>query len=73
MKTKDILQEALSLPAEQRVQIAEDLLKSLNAPQKDNDKVWASLAEKRWEEIRQKKVKLIDGEEVFKKLWKKAV
>jgi putative addiction module component len=73
MKTKDILNEALSLPAEQRASMAESLLKSLNAPQKSNDKEWVSLAEKRLEEINQKKVKLINGETVFKKLWSKVV
>ncbi len=73
MKTQDILTEVLSLPAEQRVIVAENLLKSLNAPQKNNDKAWISLAEKRLKEVNEKKVSLIAGEDVFKRIWNNSI
>ncbi|MDP2387504.1 MAG: addiction module protein [Bacteroidota bacterium] len=72
MSTKEIIAEMLSLPIEQRAIVADTLLKSLNAPDKDNDKEWLTLAKKRMEDVKTSKVKLVKGEDVFKKLWKKA-
>jgi len=70
IKTKDIFDEAVSLPVEIRTKLVEKLLLSLNPSQKEIDKLWAKEAEKRVEEIRSGKVKTISGEKVFKKILK---
>jgi hypothetical protein len=71
MSTKEIMNEMLSLPVEQRALLADSLLKSLNAPETEIDKEWFALAELRLEEIRSGKIKPVNGEEVFRKIWKK--
>lgn len=70
IKTKEIFDDAISLPVEIRTKLVEKLLLSLNPAQKEIDKLWAKEAEKRVEEIRSGKVKTIAGEKVFKKILK---
>jgi hypothetical protein len=71
MKTKDIIAEMLSLPIEQRAIVADSLLKSLNPPETETDKKWLAVAKSRLEELRSNNVKTVNGEEVFKNIWKK--
>ena len=52
--------------------MANSLLKSLNAVDKNYDKEWLMLAKTRLNEIKIKEVTLIRGEDVFNKIWKKA-
>ncbi|MCC6140153.1 MAG: addiction module protein [Nitrospira sp.] len=68
MRTKELFDEAISLPIEIRTKLIEKLLRSLNPSQKDVDKLWAREAEKRVEEIKSGKVKTIPGDKVFKKI-----
>jgi putative addiction module component (TIGR02574 family) len=68
IKTRELFNEAVSLPVEMRTQLVEKLLLSLNPSQKEIDKLWAKEAERRVEEIRSGKVKTISGEKVFKKI-----
>jgi putative addiction module component (TIGR02574 family) len=65
MKTKKLIEEALSLPVEERALIADSLLKSLNMPDTTIDAKWAEVAKRRLQELRSGKVKPISGEEVF--------
>ena len=65
MKIKRLIEEALSLPVEERAVIADSLLRSLNVPNPDIDAKWAEVAKKRLQELRSGKVKPIPGEEVF--------
>jgi len=60
--------EANSLPLEERAALADSLLKSLNPPEADIDKEWASVAERRLAELRSGKVKGIPGGEVFERV-----
>lgn len=69
MKTEDLIAEALSLPVEERALFVDSLLKSLNPPESEIDKKWASVAKRRLEELRSGEVKAIPSEEVFKKIW----
>lgn len=69
MKTVDLIAEAISLPVEERVMVVDSLLKSLNPPETDVDKEWASVAKKRREELRTGAVKAVPGDEVFQKIW----
>ena len=68
IKTKELFDEAISLPIEIRMQLVEKLLRSLNPTQKEIDKLWAKEAEKRVEAIGSGKVKTIPGEKVFKRI-----
>ena len=63
--TKKLIDEALSLPVEERVLIADSLLKSLNMPDTVIDKKWIEIAKRRLGEMRSGKVKPIPGDEVF--------
>lgn len=65
MKTKKLIEEALSLPIEERAMIADSLLRSLNSPDAAIDARWAEAAKRRRDELRAGKVKGIPGEEVF--------
>jgi len=71
MKIKDLIEEATSLPVEERAMVIDSLLKSLNPPELEIEKKWVSVAKRRLEELRSGKVKAIQGEEVFKKIWNK--
>ena len=69
MKTKDLISEALSLPVEERVQVVETILESLNPPETEIDKKWGQTAKQRLTELRSGKVKSVPGNEVFNKIW----
>ena len=71
MKIKDLIEEATSWPVEERAMVIDSLLKSLNPPELEIEKKWVSVAKRRLEELRSGKVKAIQGEEVFEKIWNK--
>jgi len=66
--TKKLIDEALSLPVEERALIADSLLKSLNTPDPAIDKKWIKIAKRRLEELRSGKVRPIPGNEVFNRV-----
>jgi hypothetical protein len=70
MKTKDLIDEATSLPVEERALVVDFLLKSLNPPETDIDKKWAAVAKKRLSELRSGSIEAIPGVDVFNKIWK---
>lgn len=63
--TAEIIHEAESLPVEERALVVDFLLRSLNPPDPEIDRKWASVAKRRLEELRSGRVKPIPGEEVF--------
>ena len=64
-----VIEEALSLPADIRLNLIEKLLMSLNLPiDEEIDRLWAEEAERRISQIEEGKVKLVPGEEVFAKI-----
>ncbi len=65
MTTRKLLEEALSLPVEQRALLADSLLRSLNQPRATID------AKKRLRDLRSGKVKAIPGDEVFSEIFKR--
>ena len=71
MKTKKLIEEALSLPVEERAIIADSLLRSLNMPDTAIDAKWAEVARRRLQELRSGKVKPIPGDEVFSEVLKR--
>lgn len=40
MKTKDLINEAISLAVEARAQVADSILRSMNPPEAEIDKKW---------------------------------
>jgi putative addiction module component (TIGR02574 family) len=70
-KTQDLIDEAISLPLEERALLVDSLLQSMNPLSKENDQKWALEAKKRLEELRSGKVAAIPGEVVFRNIWKR--
>jgi len=68
MVVKEFIEEALALPVEQRAQIADILLRSLNRTDPQIDAQWADVAARRLAEIRSGAAKTTRGDEVFSRL-----
>jgi len=71
MNTKKIIDKVVSLPVEERARVADLLLRSLNQPESEIDKQWASVAKRRLTELRSGSVDAVPGQEVFDKVWKR--
>jgi putative addiction module component (TIGR02574 family) len=71
MNTKELIDQAVSLPVEERAQVVDSLLRSLNQPESEIDKRWAREAQRRLAEHRSGRVKAVSGEEVFEKIWER--
>jgi putative addiction module component (TIGR02574 family) len=64
-----VFDQALALPAEQRLRLVDALLSSLNAPiSPEVERVWRDEAERRVAEIEAGEAGLIEGEEAFARL-----
>ncbi len=67
--TDKIVDEALSLPADERLNLIEKLLASLNLPvDEEIDRLWAEEAERRLSQIEAGEATLVPGEDVFSKI-----
>ncbi len=71
MNTKELIAEAISLPVEERAMMVDSLLKSLNVPETDIDKRWASVAQRRLDDLRSGRVEAVAGDKVFEKIWRR--
>ncbi len=71
--TKKLIDEALSLPVEERALVADVLLKSLNKPDPEIDRKWTKVAQRRLKELRSGKIKPIPGDEVFDRIHERPV
>ena len=71
MNAKDIIENAISLPVEERAAIVDSLLRSLNSPSEDLDREWMAVARRRLHEIRSGKQAAVPGDEVFGLVWKR--
>jgi len=69
MNTKQLIDEAVSLPVEERALLADTILRSLNHTETHIDKKWIAVAHQRLSELRSGKVAAIPGEKVFEKIW----
>lgn len=65
---KEIIEEAASLPVEERAMIVDSLLRTLNPPNFEIDKEWLKVAKLRLAELRSGSVKAVSGEDVFSKI-----
>lgn len=68
---KEIIQEAESLPVEERAMVVDSLLRTLNPPVAEIDAEWVKIAKRRRAELRSGRVKAIPGAEVFAKIQKR--
>jgi hypothetical protein len=71
MNTQKLIAGAVSLPVEERVLVVDSLLRSLNQPESEIDKKWATVAQKRLLELRSGSVAAVSGEDVFNATGKK--
>ncbi len=66
---RKFMEEALLLPLEDRAELVEQLLQSLNIPtQEEIDRLWIEEAEKRVREYEEGKIKSLDGEQVLREI-----
>jgi len=71
MNTKELIAEAISLPVEERALMVDCLLKSLNLPETDIDKRWASVAQRRLDDLRSGRAEAVSGDDVFERIWQR--
>lgn len=71
INTKNLIDEAVSLPVEERALVVDSLLRSLNQPESEIDRNWATVAKRRLAEMRSGLVEAVPGEEVFDRIWKR--
>ena len=67
-RTKEIIDEVASLPVEERIAVVESLLQGLNPADPEADRLWAGVAQRRLQELREGKVRGVSMEEVVAKV-----
>ena len=70
MNTQRLIDQAKTLPAEERAAVVDSLLRSLNETDPEIDRAWGKVAQKRLDEIASGKVDTIPEEEAFEELHK---
>ena len=68
MKASVLLDEAVSLPVEERAHLVDCLLQTLNPPDATHAAAWTAVARRRLDELRSGKVVAIPGETVFARI-----
>ena len=71
MNTRDLIDEANSLPVEERVRLVDSLLQSLNKPETEIQKKWTAVAHRRLQELRNRESEAKPGAEVFERIWER--
>ncbi len=65
---KKIIEDAESLPVEERVIVIDSLLRTINPTPADIEVEWMNVAKRRLAELRSGRVKAVPGSEVFAKI-----
>ncbi len=65
---KEIIEEAESLPVEERAKVIDSLLRSLNPMSEEIDREWIEISKRRLAELRSGAVKPVPGNEVLTKI-----
>lgn len=68
MKASVLLDEAISLPVEERAHLVDCLLQTLNPPDATHAAAWTAVARRRLDELRSGKDVAIPGEAVFARI-----
>ena len=66
--TKELINEATSLPIDERILVVDALLKTINSPNLEVDSTWGIAAEKRLDALRIGAVHGIPADEVFARI-----
>jgi putative addiction module component (TIGR02574 family) len=66
--TRDLIDEATSLPIDERILVVDALLKTINSPNEEVDAAWGTTAQKRLEALRSGAMHGIPADEVFAKI-----
>lgn len=67
MDSKSILDEALQLRPAERLQLIESLTRSLSKPDEEIERIWAEEAEKRYQALKEDKVKTVPLDEIVRR------
>jgi putative addiction module component (TIGR02574 family) len=67
-RTEEIIEQAVSLPEDDRIRVVDALLTSLNQPDPETEREWAAVAQRRFHELRSGKAVGVSADEVFAKL-----
>jgi hypothetical protein len=62
---KEIIEQAESLPVEDRLLVVDSLLRTLNLPDARTDRKWAEVATRRLAELRSGRVTPLPGDEIL--------
>jgi hypothetical protein len=63
--TREIIEEAIALPVEERAVVVDSLLRSLNTPDDAIDREWTAVARRRQAELRAGLVQRVPGDDVL--------
>ena len=65
---KEIIQEAQTLPVEERAMVIDSLIRSLNSADTSVEEKWIALAKNRLNDLRAGRVTAVPGEQVFARI-----
>ena len=68
MNTKELIEQAIAVPVEERALVVDSLLRSLNPPQSEIVAQWAPEAKRRLSELRSGKADAVPGEALFERI-----
>lgn len=68
MRTDELIDEATSLPLEERAKVVDSLLETLNPADDTQAAAWLAVAQRRLDELRSGTVTAVPGEEVFARI-----
>lgn len=71
MNAKQLIDEAVSLPVEERALLVDSLLRSFILNSEHIDEQWLAIAKNRLREMRTGDTKPVPGKDVFSRIWKK--
>ncbi|NQZ10522.1 MAG: addiction module protein [Algicola sp.] len=71
MNAQKLIDEVIALPVEERVLIADSILRSITPTTVDVDKAWCKEADKRLKDYHEGKTQPVDVDSVFDKIWQK--
>ena len=67
LNTRELIEQIESLPVENRAQIIDSLLRTMNQPDPEVDAAWAIEAQRRLNDLRSGRVQRIAADDVFAK------
>ena len=69
--TNRLIEEIESLPVDERIRVADSVLKTLNPVDNQVEEKWIAVAEERLLELKTGKVRAVPGDEVFDRIQKR--